>query len=77
MASFEASQFQCSANVNNIRKTEEWTVANGVESNHNIFYFKCSNVATAERLKDIENQLASVAEAISQLIEGIKELITR
>ena len=74
-ASWEASQFQCSANVNNIRKREDWVVANGVESNHNVFYFKCSNSTIG--LMDIEDQLASIAGAVSQLIERMKELIAR
>jgi len=42
---WKASQFQCNTNINNIRKREEWVVVNGIESNHNTFYFKCSDTA--------------------------------
>lgn len=44
---WQISQFQCDKNVNNVRKREEWVVANGVESNHNFFYFECSDSATS------------------------------
>ncbi len=48
-------------NINNTRKREEWVVVNGIESNHNVFYFKCSDATVSSIQESVAGTQAIVS----------------